>query len=203
MELKEMRTALWGFRKQDVCEYIASLSEELNAQLQAEKEKNRQLQADEQENQQTVDQTSADIERLNDEITRLNEELAALRQDNAEKEAAAAHWEKTAAALREENQTLRSEKARIADVLLDAKVFAKELRANAIAENEEFRQKNCQANQEIQEQLALYQNRVEQARKHLAALLQGIDGTLASAAEGLKELQNAPVAQKDDENVHD
>ena len=40
MELNNLKTGLWGFKKQDVCEYIAKMSEELTAKMEQERRQN-------------------------------------------------------------------------------------------------------------------------------------------------------------------
>ncbi len=68
MELKNLRTALFGFNKKDVCEYIAQLNEEFLRKLDAEKEKREseaaQLQA-------RLDSYRGYIEKIRDDVTRM------------------------------------------------------------------------------------------------------------------------------------
>lgn len=68
MELKNLRTALFGFNKKDVCEYIAQLNEEFLRKLDAEKEKREseaaQLQA-------RLDGYRGYIEKIRDDVTRM------------------------------------------------------------------------------------------------------------------------------------
>lgn len=42
MELNNLKTGLWGFKKQDVCEYIAKMSEELTAKMEQERRQNEE-----------------------------------------------------------------------------------------------------------------------------------------------------------------
>lgn len=68
MELKNLRTALFGFNKKDVCEYIAQLNEEFLRKLDAEKEKREsetaQLQA-------RLDGYRGYIEKIRDDVTQM------------------------------------------------------------------------------------------------------------------------------------
>ena len=68
MELKNLRTALFGFNKKDVCEYIAQLNEEFLRKLDAEKEKSEseaaQLQA-------RLDGYRGYIEKIRDDVTQM------------------------------------------------------------------------------------------------------------------------------------
>lgn len=188
-EWKELRTALWGFHKQDVCAYITSLSEKLNAQLEEEREKRRQLEETGLAEQET--RFAAQQEALQKELSRLREELDALRGSAAEQDAALARLTEEAAALRRENQALRADKVRIADVLLEANSFAKELREKAVTEDEDFRRRNRQTNEEVQERLSFCQTRVDQARRHIADLLRGMEGELSASSAQLDALRQA------------
>ncbi len=77
MELNNLKTGLWGFKKQDVCEYIAKMSEELTAKMEQERRQNEEkLDAI----VQAMRREGCDKDR---EIAALKEQVQALREENA------------------------------------------------------------------------------------------------------------------------
>lgn len=77
MELNDLKTGLWGFKKQDVCEYIAKMSEELTAKMEQERRQNEvKIEAI----VQAMHREGCDKDR---EIAALKEQVQALREENA------------------------------------------------------------------------------------------------------------------------
>ena len=70
MELNNLKTGLWGFKKQDVCEYIAKMSEELTAKM-------------EQERRQNEEKLDTIVQAMRREGCEKDREIAALREENA------------------------------------------------------------------------------------------------------------------------
>ena len=76
MELNNLKTGLWGFKKQDVCEYIAKMSEELTAKMEQERRQNEEkLDAI----VQAMRREGCDKDR---EIAALKEQVQGLREEN-------------------------------------------------------------------------------------------------------------------------
>ena len=74
MELKDLRTALFGFKKSDVCEYISQLND-IYERREAQKS---------QEQQETMEALNQKNEELNDCASRLNQENTELKRRNDE-----------------------------------------------------------------------------------------------------------------------
>lgn len=74
MELKNLRTALFGFNKNDVCRYIAQLN---GIYEQRETQKTR-------EQQEAMELLNRKNEELNDYASRLNQEVTELKRRNDE-----------------------------------------------------------------------------------------------------------------------
>jgi aminopeptidase N len=86
MELNNLKTGLWGFKKQDVCEYIAKMSEELTAKMEQERRQNEEkLDAI----VQAMRREGCDKDR---EIAALKEQVQALREENAALQKADKAW---------------------------------------------------------------------------------------------------------------
>ena len=85
MELNNLKTGLWGFKKQDVCEYIAKMSEELTAKMEQERRQNEEkLDAI----VQAMRREGCEKDR---EIAALKEQVQVLREEKADKARGALH----------------------------------------------------------------------------------------------------------------
>lgn len=90
MELNNLKTGLWGFKKQDVCEYIAKMSEELTAKMEQERRQNEEkLDAIVQAMRREGCEKDREIAALKEQVQVLREEKAALQK--ADKERGALH----------------------------------------------------------------------------------------------------------------
>lgn len=77
MELNDLKTGLWGFRKRDVCEYVAGMSEELTARMEQERQQSAEAEALLREKIAAQD---ADMQAMHREKGRKDREIAALRE---------------------------------------------------------------------------------------------------------------------------
>lgn len=81
MELNNLKTGLWGFKKQDVCEYIAKMSEELTAKMEQERRQNEEkLDAIVQAMRREGCEKDREIAALKEQVQVLREENAALQK---------------------------------------------------------------------------------------------------------------------------
>ena len=164
MELKSLKTTLFGFSKKDVCEYIAQLNEEFSRKLREANE------GKEKENG-SIKQLQARLEKLETENSRLQSELA-------EKEATIEKLKKSLEDMEDDTLEISKNKAEVADILLDVKNFANSLREKAISENNAMRRKNLEYNQEIQGRLTAYKSYVEKIHEDIVTMLQNMDDSL-------------------------
>ena len=80
MELNNLKTGLWGFKKQDVCEYIAKMSEELTAKMEQERRQNEEkLDAIVQAMRREGCEKDREIAALKEQVQVLRKEKAALQ----------------------------------------------------------------------------------------------------------------------------
>ena len=80
MKISELRTSLWGYRKGDVCEYVAELDEQFSARLTERETLLRE----------TADSLRSELAKKEEELAQLRETCERLRRENGRLARAAA-----------------------------------------------------------------------------------------------------------------
>lgn len=106
MELGDIKTSLWGFRKRDVCDYLAEMSDMMSQRVEQEKTKSAQTE-----------------EALNARIEELTEAMEAMCRTEKEREEQNAALRQQVRLLQEENAAMRQRSGRAAGVLHDVGVL--------------------------------------------------------------------------------
>lgn len=184
MELRELRTSLFGFKKKDVCEYMARLRSELVENLEEDRENDKRTILD-------LEQRNAE---LNECISKLSAEKERLLAENAEKEriisaleedSESANGESTQSA----NTQAESGCAEAADIIFEAKQFADSLRGKAEKENEELRRENAEYHNRVKNELSQCKSAVGDLRGKIAKTLKDIDADLSKKEDSIAELE--------------
>ena len=184
MELRELRTSLFGFKKKDVCEYMARLRSELVENLEEDRENDKHTILD-------LEQRNAE---LNDCISKLSAEKERLLAENAEKERIisaleedfeSANGENTQSA----NTQAESGCAEAADIIFEAKQFADSLRDKAEKENENLRRENAEYHNRVKNELSQCKSAVGDLRGKIAKTLKDIDADLSKKEDSIAELE--------------
>ena len=145
MDITELKSGFWGYKKSDVCEYIAEMNEKFSQKLMT-----------------TVKDYDRQIGELNAKINRLEAENSALQKDCSS----------------------------VTQVIVDAKKFSDELRAKAEAEDQEFRERNMDNNNEQRQRIHTFCVSIDKIRDSVRAMLASIDKDLESEKAKLSTLNN-------------
>ena len=179
VELKNLRTTLFGFGKKDVCEYIAQLNEEFSRKLN---EVNKRKNSD-------AKQLQSKLDELENEKIRLEAEKDELQNQIDENEEIISGLKKSLESMKEENLGIRRNSDEVTDILLDVKNFANSLREKAILENDVMRRKNREHNQEIQTRLTAYKSDIGKIHENIIKMLQNMDDSLNQTTAELSAMQ--------------
>ena len=166
MQFTEMKKSFWGYKKDDVLLYIAVREEEFSQQLQ---KKNQEAE---------------------DKLLQAKERIRRLEQDSAEAWAKVHDFEQQIQALQQELEPLRKQQALVSDALVDARLYAQQLREESQSEAVQAQDTLRQTLERDLDTLSGYRAKIESLRHTLQAMLEDFD-----QRAGLVERQAGSVAQ--------
>ena len=170
MEKLNLKTKLFGYGKLEVCTYIADLNNECYQKLQK-------------------------IQKENDEEGKRHaEELAELKREHAETEAA---LREEIARLTKECEEYRGKRDSVAGALLDAQVYANELRAKANENAKAMRAENQAAYEKQEKRLAEYIARADGLIQSFRQILDQSESMLAPLSGQMEELGEEMAAERE------
>lgn len=168
MELKDLKTGFFGYKKGRVCRYISELNSTFGEKLTRQKEESGAI----------IERLGDKNEELNARVMLLESEKDALRHKNEQLEKTVSEL---SARIDELTGQIRDEKLKCGDIsgiLLEAKLFADNLRHKAEEENEIFRSENRRLYENEQRRLYEYGKQVSLVKENLLQALRSMDGCL-------------------------
>lgn len=168
MELKDLKTGFFGYKKGRVCRYISELNSTFGEKLSRQKEESGAI----------IERLGDKNEELNARVMLLESEKDALRHKNEQLEKTVSEL---SARIGELTGQIRDEKLKCGDIsgiLLEAKLFADNLRHKSEEENEIFRSENRRLYESEQRRLYEYGKQVALVKENLLQALRSMDGCL-------------------------
>lgn len=192
MEISDFKKGLFGYKKRDVFEYISELNRRFDRQQSDSKTEYDRIQGELNKKNEELNLTAA---RLTEDNSALSAELereraktaalsAELEQTRAETSALKAHAEELKSALQKRN----SEEESVSNILAEVKLFAENLRAKAVAEDEAVRRENRMRDEAEKAKLAVYAKQVAQVRESVRRALDEMDGKAAELENRISNL---------------
>lgn len=172
MEIKELKSSLFGFKKNTVYEYIANLNKTCSDKVEKVKA----------EKKAAVSELSKKNEDLNEKNAVLENQISVLNREISEKD-------KLIATLKEDTDERKIAEREVADILLEAKKFGETLRQKANEENMKMREENRQANQREQERIEKYSAEISEVKKLIRSILKDTHEKLTQAESEISELK--------------
>lgn len=148
MEIRELKSGLFGFRKRSVYEYISQLNRTCSEKVEEAR----------QDKFATLSELGRKNEELNNRVIRLEGENDALMRERTEKEALISSLNEQIKQL--QARTQKSPSDEIAEIIAEARVFAAGLREKAILESEAMRVEINRKNDEARLRLAAYERSI-------------------------------------------
>lgn len=177
MEIRELKSGLFGFRKQSVYEYISQLNRTCSEKV--EEARRDKLAA--------LSELSQKNEELNNRVIRLEGENDALRRDRTEKEALISSLNEQIKQLQERTQKSPSDE--IAEIIAEARVFAAGLREKAIIESKAMRVELNRKNDEARLRLATYERSIAEIRAAIDSILENTKERLSETENKISEIE--------------
>lgn len=172
MEIKELKTSLFGFNKNTVYEYITDLNKTCSDKVEKVKA----------ENKAAVGELSKKNEELNEKNAVLENQISILKREISEKD-------KLIEKLKADEDERKIAEEGVADVLLEAKKFGEVLRQKANEENEKMREENKKANRREQERIEKYSAEISEVKKLIRSILSDTQEKLTQAESEISELK--------------
>ena len=179
MELNDLKGALFGFKKHDVCEYIAQINTEFSAKLADERK----------EYQQALEELSAKNEKLYHDLVDTATENDELRREKA-------YYEKMLADLQKEMENQKQEKTglhinydAIADFLLELRKHINGMLNKAACHNAAAKSKSRPKDASRQEKLSC-PLRPEAIRKYWGDALSALSSDFAESVLYIAQKQH-------------
>ena len=166
MDKKILKSALFGYSKISVCQYIATMNEEFNAKLMAE-----------------ADSFREERSRLQKKIDDLEAELSVHKQNACDVGTMLLEAGQYAEQLRQQAQ------AEAAELLRQAQEEAEQLRSQAKNETDQFLLEIKEKGQAQTQRLELYTEAIVKIREDIAALADRTDDALNAFAEQFLNLR--------------
>ncbi len=179
MELKDIKTGLFGFKKADVYEYISELNY-VCADKIAKCDKDRH---------NDLENMSIKNEELNNAIVCLETDKDLLLRQIEEKDAVISELRAEICSLKESYKNDQGKRDTIADVIIEAKKFADELRTKAIAENEELQKKSRIAFEARKSELDEYSRKIASLKDAIVSTLTSMNNKTTDIDEMITVLQ--------------
>lgn len=186
MELNNMKSGLFGFKKSSVYEYIADLNRVCSQKVEDAKK----------DRQSTISELNAKNTELREKLMCLEGENDVLKREITEKEALIKK-------LTEENENYRTDTDKqlalaeeIAAMLAEAKEFARILREKSIRENEAFIEENRRKNELEKARLAEYSRKVSRVKNEISSVLEETETKLSIAEGKISALETEADEQK-------
>ena len=177
MDKEILKSALFGYSKISVCQYIATMNEEFNAKLMAE-----------------TDTFREERSRLQKKIDDLEAELAALKQNACDVGTMLLEAGQYAEQLRRQTQEeaaelLRKTQEEAAELLRQAKEETQQLRSQTKNETDQFLLEIKTKGQAQTQKLELYTGAIVKLREDMAILANRTDDALNTFAEQFLSLR--------------
>lgn len=179
MELKKLKKSFFGFEKNSVFEYISELNRICSEKVDNEREESRAL-----------------LDGLNQKNAELSDKLICLETENSELKKQLREKEEFIANLtaqienRKNAPDEKSVEAEVADILTEAKRFAKTLREKAVKENDELRRENQKNNEAERQRIAVYSAEISKIKSMIDAVLSEANTGLEAAQVRIALLKN-------------
>ena len=188
MELKDLKTGFFGYKKGRVCRYISELNSTFGEKLTRQKEESGAI----------IERLGDKNEELNARVMLLESEKDALRHKNEQLEKTVYEL---SARIGELTGQIRDEKLKCGDIsgiLLEAKLFADNLRHKSEEENEIFRSENRRLYESEQRRLYEYGKQVALVKENLLQALRSMDGCLNDMEEKISDLKISDMSHGSD-----
>lgn len=179
MELKDLKVGLFGFKKNDVCEYISELNSTF-AQRLAEQKKDKE---------EALEELNKKNEELNTRIARLETEEDSLRRELEEKDRRIAELQGEVEKWKQEVLTVQQKNDGVTEILQEARAFADSLRAKAVAEDEAIRQKNRKKYKAEQARIAEYGKCVDKVKGNIMNALRSMKLQMSGISDEISALR--------------
>ncbi len=180
MDLKEIKSSIFGFNKNNVYEYISELNRICSEKVEeARKEKNSSLSSLTRKN-----------EELNNKLVCMESEIDMLKKQLLEKEELIAQLSDGSDISRKNIEIGSNDESAALDIIKDAREFAKQLREKAVKENEAFRAENQRNNEAEKRKLAEYKRSIAEIKASVNAVLSEAKNGLEKAEEKIIVFEN-------------
>ena len=191
MELKDLKVGLFGFKKNDVCEYISELNSTFSERLAEQKK----------EKEEALGELNKKNEELNTQISWLETEKDSLKRELEEKDKRIAELQGEivgycgmycAADIEKRKQEILEVQQKndgVTEILQEARAFADSLRAKAMAEDEAFRQKNRKKYKAEQARIAEYGKRVDKVKGNIMNALRSMKLQMSGISDEITALR--------------
>lgn len=170
---KRFKTALFGYSKRDVCEYLSQTSDQISQKHAGDIERI----------QKEFEDQKQERENLVDKYKLLEQELESLKKENE--------------LLRRENERLSVEAGKLSGIFVDAKTFADDLKSKAIAQNKLEMEENSARNLAEAQRIQRFSERIDRMRDSIRSFLEQADDDL----EAMKaKLNNLPAESEEEKS---
>ena len=179
MELKDLKVGLFGFKKNDVCEYISELNSTFSERLAEQKK----------EKEEALGELNKKNEELNTQISWLETEKDSLKRELEEKDKRIAELQGEIEKRKQELLEVQQKNDGVTEILQEARAFADSLRAKAMAEDEAFRQKNRKKYKAEQARIAEYGKRVDKVKGNIMNALRSMKLQMSGISDEITALR--------------
>lgn len=181
MELTDLKSGIFGFKKEDVCEYISELNNVCSQKIENAKN----------ESQDILKELSEKNEKLNIEILNAQTEIDNLKREIEKRDEAILTLKKEASRLKSLADERKQGETAVSDILLEAKQFAFSLREKAKAENEALKAENRKAYEQESKKLQEYSEKINAVKDAIAEILGSTQNKLIDIESEISSLKSS------------